>query len=111
MSAVILFTARFLRQFRLKVDPLAPDRGGWGAIGAMFSMTMVICFALGGIALGMAEADRWVGLNPLDYFEMRVLIGLYVVLLPTAVTVLLTESDRDPSVIGGLWPKNSRFWQ
>ena len=95
MFIAVVFTARLLRQFRVKLDPLAPDgAGGWGPVGGMFTMTMIICIVLGGIALAMSAAIISVGLNPFEYLETQVLVGLYLALLPTALVVWLWLPHR-----------------
>jgi hypothetical protein len=91
----LVFTLRLLREFRVNLDPLAPDgAGGWGPVGGMFTLTMIICIVVGGIALAMSAAIISVGLDPLEYLETRVLVALYLTLLPTALVVWLWLPHR-----------------
>jgi hypothetical protein len=95
MAIAMVFAARLLRQYRVVLDPLAPDgAGGLGSIGEIFTLTMIICIVLGGIALAMSAVIISVGLNPFEYLETRLLAGMYLVLLPTTLVVWLWLPHR-----------------
>ena len=77
LLVVLVFTARFFGIFRLRLNPLHPDRaGGLGIVGGMLVASVLTATFVGAIALVMILQFKAVDLEPFNFVEGRVLTGI-----------------------------------
>jgi len=91
----LIFIDRFLRSFKIRVNPMNPDgAGGIGFVGQMLVTSALIATALGAGAAGLVYVNIAAGNNPLNRMEIIILGLIYLIMTPILFHSLMWAPHR-----------------